>query len=152
VVFNEKDPFKFTIEPFWQEYTAMGWPITPGGFKRQIKWIAEVSKGAFGKAEIPIYITENGCAYEDVVTAEGRIHDVQRIKYLQQHLAVCADVIKEGIPLKGFYVWSFMDNFEWSFGYSKRFGIIHVDFQTLKRSPKDSAYFFRDVIAGYGEW
>ena len=152
VAADENSPVKFSIKPFWQEKTSMDWPLTPGGLERQLEWLADVSKGAFGKAEIPIYITENGCAYEDVLTSDGRVHDIQRIKYLQQHLAVCADVIKRGIPLKGYYVWSLMDNFEWAFGYSKRFGIIHVDFKSQKRTLKDSAYFFRDVIAGFGEW
>jgi len=149
---DETAPFKFTFKPFWQDATAMDWPLTPGGFERQLLWIAEISRGAFGKQEIPMYITENGCACEDQLTDNGRIHDRQRILYLQQHLAVCADVIKQGVPLKGYYVWSLLDNFEWGWGYSKRFGIVHVDFKTQKRTPKDSAYFFRDTIAGFGEW
>jgi beta-glucosidase len=152
VFYDESDKFKFSFKPFWQDTTDMGWPITPAGLERQLYWIAEVSKGAFGKAEIPIYITENGCACDDIVTSDGRVKDMQRINYLQQHLAVCADVIKNGVPLKGYYVWSLLDNFEWAYGYTKRFGIIHVDFKTLKRTPKDSAYFLRDTIAGYGEW
>jgi beta-glucosidase len=152
VAADENVPFKFAIKPFWQEMTSMNWPLTPGGLERQLEWLADISKGAFGRAEIPIYITENGCAYEDVLTGDGRVHDMQRIKYLQQHLAVCTDVIKRGIPLKGYFVWSLLDNFEWAFGYSRRFGIIHVDFKSQKRTFKDSAYFFRDVIAGYGEW
>lgn len=147
-----------SIVPSWQERTGMGWSINPGGLKRMLKWLTDVSKGAFAanaaaaNAEIPIYITENGCAYDDEVTADGRIHDIKRIEYFQKHLAVCAEAIKEGVPLKGYFVWSLMDNFEWAYGYTKRFGIIHVDFKTLKRTFKDSAYFFRDVIAGYGEW
>jgi len=149
---DETAPFKFTMKPSWQETTAMGWPLTPGGLERQLLWIAEISRGAFGKQEIPIYITENGCAYDDTVTSDGRVHDRQRVEYLQRHLAVCADVIKKGVPLKGYYVWSLLDNFEWAFGYSRRFGIIHVDFKTQKRTPKDSAFFFRDTIAGFGEW
>jgi len=152
VAYDENAPFKFSGKPFWQETTAMGWCVTPGGFERQILWVAEISKGAFGKKEIPIYITENGSAYEDAVTADGRIHDMDRIKYFQKHLAVCADVIKKGVPLKGYYVWSLLDNFEWAYGYAKRFGIIHVDFKTLKRTFKDSAFFLRDTIAGFGEW
>jgi beta-glucosidase len=149
---DDNSPLKSAVKPSWQETTFMGWPITPSGLERQLFWIAEISKGAFGKNEIPIYITENGCAYEDVVSADGRIHDKERIKYLQLHLAVCADVIKKGVPLKGYYVWSLLDNFEWAFGYTKRFGVIHVDFKTLKRTPKDSAYFLRDTIAGYGNY
>jgi beta-glucosidase len=149
---DENSQLKSGIKPSWQETTLMGWPVNPGGLERQLLWIAEVSKGAFGKSEVPIYITENGCAYEDIVSADGRIHDKERVKYLQQHLAVCADVIKKGVPLKGYYVWSLLDNFEWAYGFTKRFGIIHVDFKTLKRTPKDSAYFLRDTIAGYGDY
>jgi beta-glucosidase len=141
---DKESPYKFTNKPSWQNTTAMGWPVTPAGLGRQLEWIAEVSK-------LPIYITENGCAYEDAVTADGRIHDPERIEYLRQHLEVCADVIKKGVPLKGYYVWSLLDNFEWAFGYTIRFGIVHVDFKTLKRTIKDSGYFLRDVIAGYGE-
>ncbi|MDR0503871.1 MAG: beta-glucosidase [Treponema sp.] len=149
---DEKAELKFSFKPSWQETSVMGWHFTPGGLERQILWIAEISKGAFGKKEIPIYITENGCACDDTVTAAGRVHDTQRIDYLKKHLAVCADVIKKGVPLKGYYVWSLLDNFEWAFGYSKRFGIIHVDFRTQKRTIKDSGYFLRDTIAGFGEW
>ena len=148
----KNDPLKTSSKPFWQETTEMGWPCIPSGLERQLLWITEISKGAFGKNEIPIYITENGRACDDIVTPDGRVHDKQRIEYLQQHLAVCADVIKKGVPLKGYYVWSLLDNFEWAWGYTKRFGIIHIDFKTLKRTPKDSAYFLRDTIAGYGEW
>jgi len=152
VIADEKAEQKFSFRPSWQDTTGMGWPITPGGLERQLLWIAEISKGAFGKAELPIYITENGCAYEDIVTPKGRIHDRDRIKYLQKHLAACANVIKKGVPLKGYYVWSLLDNFEWAYGYTQRFGIIHIDFKTMKRTPKDSAYFLRDTIAGFGEW
>jgi len=152
VAYDGSSPQKFCAKPSWQEHTGMGWSINPGGLERQLLWIAEISKGAFGKSEIPIYITENGCAYDDEISADGRVHDKLRIEYLKQHLSVCADVIKKGVPLKGYYIWSLLDNFEWAYGYSKRFGIIHVDFKTLKRTPKDSAYFMRDAIAGYGEW
>ena len=148
---DKSSPFRYATKPSWQDVTGMGWPITPGGLERQLLWITEISKGAFGKSEIPIYITENGSAYDDTVI-NGRIHDKERIEYLKQHLAVCADVIKRGVPLKGYYVWSLLDNFEWAWGYTKRFGIIHVDFKTMKRTPKDSAYFMRDTIAGFGEW
>jgi len=151
IAFDEKAQYKSAYRPFWQDTTAMGWPITPAGLERQLLWIHEVSKGAFGKPEIPIYITENGVAYEDTILPDGRIHDKERIEYLKLHLAACEDAIKKGVPLKGYYVWSLLDNFEWSWGYTKRFGIIHVDFKTLKRTPKDSAYFLRDTIAGYGD-
>ena len=142
----------FRREPFWQEKTDMGWPLTPGGLERQLRWIAETSNGAFGKADIPIYIAENGCAYRDELGADGRVHDAERIEYFKQHLAVCSELVGSGLNLKGYYAWSMLDNFEWAFGYAKRFGIIHVDYATQKRTPKDSAYFLRDVMAGFGEW
>ncbi|MCL2765334.1 MAG: GH1 family beta-glucosidase [Treponema sp.] len=148
---DAKSPHGFTSRPSWQDTTVMNWPITPGGLERQLLWIAKISKGVFGRAEIPIYVTENGCACDDVVAANGRVHDKERISYLQQHLAACADAIKKGVPLKGYFVWSLMDNFEWAYGYTKRFGIIHINFATMKRTPKDSAYFLRDVIAGFGD-
>ncbi|MDR2717061.1 MAG: beta-glucosidase [Treponema sp.] len=149
---DKKAPFKHSARPFWQDTTDTGWPVVPGGLERQLKWFAEISKGVFGKPGLPLFITENGCACKDEIGPDGRIHDKERIEYLQQHLAVCADLIKAGVDIKGYYVWSLLDNFEWAHGYTKRFGIVHVDYHTQKRTPKDSAYFFRDVIAGYGEW
>jgi beta-glucosidase len=144
--------FKYAYQPFWQETSDIGWPVVPGGLARQLAWITEVSKGAFGKLQLPLYITENGYARNDEIERDGRIHDRERIQYIRQHLAICADLIQAGLPLKGYYAWSFLDNFEWASGYTKRFGIVHVDYATQKRTPKDSAYFFRDAIAGYGEW
>jgi beta-glucosidase len=152
VAADRKARFKFRAKPFWQDLSDMGWPLVPGGLERQLKWIADIAKGAFGRPGLPIYITENGYARRDEVEADGRVHDRERIEYIRRHLAVCADLIKAGVNIKGYYAWSFLDNFEWAFGYTRRFGIVHVDFFTQKRTPKDSAYFFRDVIAGYGEW
>jgi beta-glucosidase len=152
VAADKKAPFKYSVKPSWQDVSDMGWFVTPGGLERQLKWITEISKGAFGKGPLPIFITENGYARKDEIEPDGRVHDRERIEYLKQHLAVCADLIKEGVNIKGYFAWSFLDNFEWAFGYTRRFGIVHVDFFTQKRTPKDSAYFFRDVIAGYGEW
>jgi beta-glucosidase len=143
---DEKAPFKFEGKPAWQDTSDMGWPVVPQGLGRQLRWIHEVSGG------MPMYITENGYARQDQVEADGRVHDRERIRYIRKHLEVCRDLIKEGVNLKGYYAWSFMDNFEWALGYTKRFGIVHVDYTTQTRTPKDSAYFFRDVIAGYGEW
>jgi beta-glucosidase len=114
-----------------------------------LRWITAEAPG------IPLYITENGSAEVDKpeLLPDGslRVRDRARIDYLRSHFEVCSEAIREGIPLKGYYAWSLIDNFEWSFGYSKRFGIIYCDFQTLQRIPKDSYYFYRDVIAGYGE-
>jgi len=152
VAADENAPFKYSGKPAWQDCSDMPWPVVPGGLERMLVWIAGVSKGAFGKSEIPIYITENGYARKDEIGNDGRVHDRERIEYLKQHLSVCAGVIQKGLPLKGYYVWSFMDNFEWYYGYTKRFGIVHTDYYTQKRTPKDSAYFMRDVMAGFGEW
>ena len=131
------------IQPNWQPATAMGWPVVPGGLYRHLQWI----KNEVGN--IPIYITENGCAQEDVLTANQEVHDLKRIEYMQLHLAQCQHALENGINLKGYFAWSLIDNFEWSHGYSKRFGIVYCDYATLKRYPKDSYYFYRDVIAGY---
>jgi beta-glucosidase len=148
---DEEARFKFSVKPSWQHTTSTGWPVVPGGLERQLTWIDEISKNVFGIPRFPIYITENGCARKDEVESDGRVHDRERIDYIRQHLGVCSDLIKAGINIKGYYTWSFLDNFEWSSGYTKRFGIIHVDYLTQKRTPKDSAYFFRDVIGGFGE-
>ena len=155
VAWDKKAPCKYTGKPFWQDTSEMGWPLTPGGLERQLGWISGILKTAFGASGgegLPIYITENGYARNDEVGPDGCVHDRERIEYIRQHLAVCAELIKEGVNLKGYYAWSFLDNFEWAWGYTRRFGIVHVDYFTQKRTPKDSAWFFRDVIAGYGEW
>lgn len=143
---DKNNPMGYSNAPFWQERTDMGWPIVPEGLYRQIKWVNDVTEGKF-----PIYVTENGAAATDVVEADGRIHDMERIDYFKKHLSVCSRLIEEDVPLKGYFVWSLLDNFEWTFGYTKRFGIVRVDYATQKRMLKDSAYFFRDVIAGYEE-
>jgi beta-glucosidase len=135
--------------PSWQAVSEMGWPVVPQGLLRQLRWIAAEAPG------IPLYITENGFAGADapVLEADGsrRVHDSARIEYLHGHLAACSAAIAEGIPLKGYFLWSFIDNFEWAWGYSRRFGIVYCDFQTLERIPKDSCYWYRDLIAGYGD-
>jgi beta-glucosidase len=146
VFYDEKNFRKYSDKPAWQEVSDMGWPIVPGGLGRLIRWVHEVTGG------LPIYVTENGYASPDVVGPDGRVHDRERIDYIKKHLEVCASLISEGVNLKGYYAWSLLDNFEWAYGYTKRFGIVHVDYVTQKRTPKDSAYFFRDVIAGYAEW
>jgi beta-glucosidase len=94
-----------------------------------------------------IYITENGCSADDVVTAEGRIEDTDRVMYLRNHLTHLRRAAAEGFPVKGYFLWSLMDNFEWADGYSKRFGIHYVDFKTQRRIPKLSAEWYREVIA-----
>jgi beta-glucosidase len=94
-----------------------------------------------------IYITENGCSSDDRIAADGHIYDTDRIMYLRNHLAHAHRAVAEGWPLRGYFLWSLMDNFEWSDGYGKRFGIHYVDFRTQRRFPKLSAAWYREVIA-----
>jgi beta-glucosidase len=145
VEYDDNEIKKFTIAPNWQKQTAMGWPVVPGGLSRLLRWIHNEAK------DLPIYITENGCAVEDTLTGDKRIHDMDRIKYLFEHFEQCQIIIDEGIPLKGYLAWSFIDNFEWAWGYDKRFGLVYCDIENQIRYPKDSAYFYRDVITGYAE-
>ena len=93
-----------------------------------------------------IYITENGCAYPDRPDASNEIWDTARVMYLQQHLAAAHRAISEGVPIEGYFAWSLMDNFEWAFGYTRRFGLCYVNYETQERIPKLSAKFYRDVI------
>lgn len=133
------------FQPRWEDTTDMGWNITPTGFYRHLRWIRDEV------GDIPLYITENGCAAPDIPTADKRVHDVMRINYLRSHLQQLSRAHADGINVRGYFVWSLLDNFEWGFGYSKRFGIIYCDYTTLERIPKDSYYFYRDCIAGYAE-
>ena len=121
----------------------MGWPVAPQGLHRLLRFMSETWKPE------ALYVSENGAAYPDEVDAAGRVRDEARIDYLQGHLAACERAVLEGVPLKGYFVWSLLDNFEWSFGYSRRFGLVHVDFSTLERRPKDSYHWYRDLVAGH---
>ncbi len=99
----------------------------------------------------PVYVTENGAAFFDAPTVEGdRVEDPLRIDYLRKHIKAVHAAMQSGVDLRGYFVWSLLDNLEWSLGYSKRFGIVHVDFASLKRTPKDSAHFYSEVIATSG--
>jgi beta-glucosidase len=125
--------------------TQMGWEIVPEG-------LIDVLEMAHTRApELPLVITENGSAFEDVVGPDGVVHDAERRDYLQQHLAACADAVGRGLPLGGYFAWSLMDNFEWAWGYSRRFGLVHVDYETQKRTIKDSGAWFARFLKGSGE-
>ncbi|HKH08283.1 MAG TPA: family 1 glycosylhydrolase, partial [Agromyces sp.] len=98
---------------------------------------------------LPLMVTENGAAFDDVVSEEagGRaVHDLERIDYLRRHFTAAHRAMQRGVDLRGYQVWSLMDNFEWGYGYSKRFGIVHVDYETLERLPKDSARWYAELI------
>jgi beta-glucosidase len=120
--------------------TDMGWSIDPRGLTELLLRVAREAPG------LEIMVTENGAAFPDVVDGEGRIVDTDRIDYLRTHLAAVHAAIEAGAPVVGYYVWSLLDNFEWAWGYSKRFGIVHVDYDTQVRTLKDSALFYADVI------
>ncbi len=119
--------------------TIMGWPIVPSALGALLVRLHE----DYG---LPMMVTENGCAGQDRVGADGRVHDDFRIDYVRGHLAAIADALATGADVRGYYLWTLLDNFEWAWGYDKRFGIVHVDFETQRRTPKDSAYWYRDVI------
>ncbi|HMA01405.1 MAG: GH1 family beta-glucosidase [Gemmatimonas sp.] len=126
-------------------HTEMDWEVFPAALTRILVWIRE----RYGNR--PIYITENGAAFDDPAHAEGVVvDDPLRVAYLRDHLRAAHDAIAQGVDLRGYYAWSLLDNFEWAFGYSKRFGIVHVDFDTLARTPKSSARFYSEVIRSHG--
>ena len=143
VRYDPDAPEQFAQVPAYYPRTHMDWPIVPDGLYRQMHWVNEQTGG------LPIFVTENGAAYDDRLSADGtRVHDAERIQYLRAHFRVLAKAIEDGIPLQGYYLWSLIDNFEWAFGYTRRFGIIFCDYTDLRRIPKDSYYFYREVIAG----
>jgi beta-glucosidase len=121
--------------------TQMGWEIYPEGLEFFLRRTAAEYSG-----DLPIYITENGMAGADVLT-NGAVNDAARIDYLAQHLAAVQRAAQDGVPVKGYFTWSLMDNFEWSLGYEKRFGLIHVDFETLQRTPKASYHALRAAMS-----
>ena len=124
------------------ELTNMGWPITPAGLSGMlVRWHKE-----FGERLPQIFITENGCAYPDGPDQNGKVNDQRRISYLEKHLNALLDAIAQGVNIGGYFQWSLLDNFEWSLGYQKRFGIVHVDYNTQKRTPKESAHWYSEVI------
>ncbi|MEV5983511.1 GH1 family beta-glucosidase [Streptomyces sp. NPDC052051] len=118
------------------ERTEMGWTVDPTGLHELLMRYSQEAPG------LPLYVTENGAAYEDVPGPDGQVDDPERIAYLHGHLAAIRRAITDGADVRGYYLWSLMDNFEWAFGYAKRFGIVHVDYATLKRTPKASARWY----------
>jgi beta-glucosidase len=122
-------------------YTDMGWEVYPEGLRQLLVRVTEDYSPA------AIYITENGAAFSDVRSHDGRVHDIERTSYLESYIGAVGQAIADGSPVKGYFVWSLLDNFEWAEGYSKRFGIVYVDYPTLERVPKDSFYWYRDLLA-----
>ena len=120
--------------------TDMGWEVYPDGLHRLLVRVAN------DYAPPAIYVTENGAAFGDVRVHDGGVHDPERTSYLATYIDAVSRAVSDGAPVKGYFVWSLLDNFEWAHGYSKRFGIVFIDYPTLERVPKDSFYWYRDFI------
>ena len=133
----------FVSAPNWGQ-TAMGWGINPAGLTATLLNLKE----NYGNPKI--FITENGCALEDIPVENGFVADAGRINYLRAHLLAVHEAIQAGANVRGYYVWSLMDNFEWAHGFSKRFGIVRVEYDTGQRIPKQSAHWYGEVIAQNG--
>jgi beta-glucosidase len=133
-----------TVLPEGVETTAMGWPVEADGLTELLVRLHEEY------VDVPIYVTENGRAVYDYVDPEGEVEDEERVSYLDAHFRAAHDAMQQGVDLRGYMVWSLLDNFEWAEGYSKRFGIVFVDYGTQQRTPKMSASWYRDVIERNG--
>ncbi|MEV6595837.1 GH1 family beta-glucosidase [Actinoplanes sp. NPDC051346] len=127
--------------PLDRPRTAMNWPITP---ERLTQLLVRLHRDYPG---LPLVITENGAAFDDTADASGFVADEDRTAYLAEHIAAVAAACEQGVDIRGYFAWSLIDNFEWAEGYAKRFGIVHVDYGTQQRTPKQSALWFRDTIA-----
>ncbi|HET6627910.1 MAG TPA: GH1 family beta-glucosidase [Nocardioidaceae bacterium] len=123
--------------------TDFGWPVAPDGLRDLLVMMSHEYDGVLP----PVFVTENGCAYNDAPDATGRVRDGNRIDYLDLHLRAVGQAIEAGVDVRGYYTWSILDNFEWAEGYTKRFGLVHVDFDTQQRTPKDSYRWYAETIA-----
>ena len=130
-------------EPTGGPQTMFRWPVTPEALYWGPRFLAE-------RYDLPVYITENGCAGMDWVHLDGKVHDAHRVDFLHRYLASMQRAAKDGVDVRGYFQWSIMDNFEWAEGYQLRFGLIHVDYATQKRTPKDSYHWYQKVIAANG--
>ena len=121
--------------------TSLRWSVKPESLRNVLVRVSREYP------PLPLYVTENGASFDDYVDHSGQVIDSERIDYLRGYFQAAAAAIREGVDLQGYFVWSLMDNFEWAEGYSKRFGLIYVDYHTLRRTPKASAGWYRDLIA-----
>ncbi len=127
-------------------YTETGWEVYAQGLQDTLSWV----KQRYG--DVPLYVTENGAAFPDPVPAPAAavVEDPLRVEYLRAHLRALRRALVAGCDVRGYFVWSLLDNLEWAHGFSKRFGIVHVDFASQRRTPKASAHFYSSVIASNG--
>ncbi|MGW4402596.1 GH1 family beta-glucosidase [Nonomuraea sp. NPDC004702] len=123
--------------------TAFGWPVVPDGLRELLTGL----KARYGSALPPIHVTENGCSQPDELTPQGTVEDQARIDYLRGHIDAVMAARAEGVDVRGYFVWSLLDNFEWAEGYHQRFGLVHVDFATGRRTPKASYAWYRERVA-----
>jgi beta-glucosidase len=130
--------------PAGTRFTDIGWPIDAGGLAEALMRLRD----QYGNPET--YVTENGACYNDHFAADGIVHDDDRTAYLRDHIAAARRALADGVKLKGYFAWSLLDNFEWAEGYTRRFGLIHVDFASQKRTPKASFAFMADTIKQRG--
>jgi beta-glucosidase len=129
-----------TVDADDVERTEMGWEVYPDGLYELLVRLRD-------EYELPpLYVTENGAAYADQ-PQNGTVDDPSRISYVDRHLAAIRRALDHGVPVRGYFLWSLLDNFEWAFGYSRRFGIVYVDYETLERVPKASYHWYKEVIA-----
>jgi beta-glucosidase len=132
------------VHPIPGPVTDMDWAVDASGLREILVRLGR----EYGNP--PLLVTENGAAYRDQVTPDGGVHDPERVAYLHSHLIAAHQALVEGVDLRGYFVWSLLDNFEWAEGYGRRFGLVHVDYETQARTWKDSAHWYREVIAGGG--
>jgi beta-glucosidase len=138
-------PFARQVERPGVPRTGMDWEIDANGIEALLLRLTD----EYGARRL--YVTENGSAYPDVVRADGSIDDRERARYLEEHLAACARAVRKGAPLAGYFAWSLLDNFEWAYGYDKRFGLVHVDYATQRRTIKGSGHRYTDIIRAHRE-
>jgi beta-glucosidase len=134
----------FGAAPAGTRFTAIDWPIDADGLTEELVGLRD----RYGDPEM--YVTENGACYDDPLAPDGTVHDDDRVAYLRDHLAAARRALAAGVKLRGYFVWSLLDNFEWAEGFSRRFGIVHVDFKTLKRTPKASYRYLAEVMRRRG--
>ena len=132
------------VRPDGMAHNELGWDIKPEALRWGVKHFTK-------RYKMPIYITENGLTCHDWVSLDGKVHDPNRIDFLHRYLLCLCKAAEEGCDVRGYFQWSFMDNFEWAAGYNPRFGMVFCDYQTLKRIPKDSAFWYKNVIETNGD-
>jgi beta-glucosidase len=138
-------PHARDVPPDGVPQTMLRWEIRAAGLEQVLLRLAR----EYGAREV--IVTENGSAWADRITPDGQVHDGERIRYLEEHLAACVRAVRRGVPLAGYFAWSLLDNFEWDYGYNARFGLVYVDYATQQRVMKDSGRRYAEIIAAHGQ-